>query len=405
MDSLTLGTKTSIWRSLCDELVKQYTIVDACNLLHYDNNMDLLHTKLSKYQSKKFQNNDRLIFSLYDTDFFYQDNKVGLTVYNLIRLLLNLDISLGYCILFTNHHGIKPQIEKLCSDFKQEFPIIVKENNYFSAIKFKNTVDVIPSFDVNDIQSHFCCLNRRRRDHRSYLRCYLESRPDIKNKTMLSWHAQDSVYISPTTLVDETSDVNQVVNQFQWISTNPFTRTNDKIITSNPKLINLRAQYKECLEQKHADFRISSDPPLWQPKFDESGPETPDDPCEFFKYTFITLASETVFDYPYPYMTEKTFLNFINLKPFIIIGAANSLKCLRAQGFKTFDNWFDEGYDTIQDPENRLLAIFDLIDTVSTWSLEHCRLVYNDMRTVLEYNYNHYVNRFCKMLPSDDLCR
>jgi hypothetical protein len=384
MDGLTLSKKTSIWPFLCSQLVDQYSIVDAYNLMRYDYNMDLLHTELLKYQSKEFKINECLIFTLYDTDFFYRDNKIGFTVYNLINLLLKLDISLGYCILFTNHHGIKPHLEKLCADFKQPFPIIVKENNYFTPIQFKTTGDVIPSFNLSDMQSHFCCLNYLQRDHRAYLRCYIESRPDIKNKTMLSWH-------NPLPPINETPNSNIVVSGIPWISTDPFTRINDKIIINNPKLTNLRNQHSGCLEHKYVDFRISS------------GPNCRNDLCEFFKYTFITLVSETVFDYPYPYLTEKTFVNLHNLKPFIIIGAANSLACLKSCGFKTFDNWFDESYDTIQDAEDRLLAVLNLIDIVSKWSLEDCRFVYNDMRKVLEYNYNHYVNYFCKELPTNNL--
>ena len=46
------------------------------------------------------------------------------------------------------------------------------------------------------------------------------------------------------------------------------------------------------------------------------------------------------------FVTEKTFKPISGLQPFMVIGGAGILEYLRSQGFETYDNIFDETYDT-----------------------------------------------------------
>ena len=55
------------------------------------------------------------------------------------------------------------------------------------------------------------------------------------------------------------------------------------------------------------------------------------------------------------FITEKTWKPILYMQPFVIIGTPGILEYLRSLGFATFSNWIDESYDTIDNPQVRLL--------------------------------------------------
>jgi hypothetical protein len=56
--------------------------------------------------------------------------------------------------------------------------------------------------------------------------------------------------------------------------------------------------------------------------------------------------------------------------PFVIVGTRGSLEYLRSYGFRTFEGIWDESYDSIEDPYDRMLAIIQLMKTINAWSPE-----------------------------------
>jgi hypothetical protein len=61
------------------------------------------------------------------------------------------------------------------------------------------------------------------------------------------------------------------------------------------------------------------------------------------------------------FVTEKTFKPISGLQPFMVIGGAGVLSYLRSQGFETYDNIFDESYDTETDFDRKLDIIIENI--------------------------------------------
>ena len=80
---------------------------------------------------------------------------------------------------------------------------------------------------------------------------------------------------------------------------------------------------------------------------------------EFYKYIGCDIVSETVLNYPHPFMTEKTIRPIMCKRMFIILGAPHTLQLLHSKGFQTFDDFVDETYDTILNPEERFLAVVE----------------------------------------------
>jgi hypothetical protein len=111
--------------------------------------------------------------------------------------------------------------------------------------------------------------------------------------------------------------------------------------------------------------------------------------------SFCYLVTETCFWQPKHHLTEKIFKPIVSRMPFVLAGPAHNLKYLREYGFKTFDKWFDESYDDIEDPIMRLKAISKTMDKICSYSLSELQDMLVDMQPVLEHNYQRfYSNEF-----------
>lgn len=123
-------------------------------------------------------------------------------------------------------------------------------------------------------------------------------------------------------------------------------------------------------------------------------------PVKYHARSFCYIVNETKFGQPFGYFSEKTINSMACLRPFVIVAPPYSLKYLKALGFKTFDQWWDESYDLIEDHEQRLLAIFKVIDYIESKSLEELKTMYLEMEEVLEHNRKQIsiARRECKIL-------
>ena len=113
--------------------------------------------------------------------------------------------------------------------------------------------------------------------------------------------------------------------------------------------------------------------------------------------SIINILCETTFhrfnidneEYPSLFFTEKTFRPLAMCQPFIYVSSYGMLKKLKSYGFKTFDKWWDESYDEIENDNQRLEAIIELISNLNKKSLEELSEMYLDMISVLKHNYNN----------------
>jgi hypothetical protein len=115
-------------------------------------------------------------------------------------------------------------------------------------------------------------------------------------------------------------------------------------------------------------------------------------------------------DFSSPSMiSEKVFFPMMNFHPFIIIGEPFSLERLRDHGYQTFSKWFDESYDRIEDPLDRISAAIDVVEELSNRPREVLHTMFEDMLPVLQHNRNRVKERVAqfaqdlasgKLLPS-----
>ena len=107
-----------------------------------------------------------------------------------------------------------------------------------------------------------------------------------------------------------------------------------------------------------------------------------------YQQTAIEVVLETLFDDDRLHLTEKSLRPIACGQPFILAATAGSLAYLRSYGFKTFSSVFDESYDTITDPVDRLNAIVNLMNNLMNSSnrLE----MYQQLQAIADFNQQRF---------------
>lgn len=114
--------------------------------------------------------------------------------------------------------------------------------------------------------------------------------------------------------------------------------------------------------------------------------------------SFLHVVNETVFYDKKLHLTEKIFKPIVSMRPFILVAAPGNLQYLKSYGFRTFDRWIDETYDSIEDNDSRLDAITNQIEILCKMHPHTLHDMLNDMHDTLIYNKQHFFTNFKKII-------
>jgi len=102
--------------------------------------------------------------------------------------------------------------------------------------------------------------------------------------------------------------------------------------------------------------------------------------------TYFSLVTETVFEYPYSFRTEKIWKPIAMGHPFIAVANRGFYRDLRNLGFCTFSHVIDESFDLIDDNQKRIERIVDIVEELCQQDLvQFLRQCY----TICKYNQQH----------------
>jgi hypothetical protein len=104
-----------------------------------------------------------------------------------------------------------------------------------------------------------------------------------------------------------------------------------------------------------------------------------------YSQTCLEIVSHSIFVEPTPHLSEKNFQSILGRNMPLYLAPQGTVSYLRDRGFDMFDDVIDHGYDTIKNPINRILAVFDLnrellqdpARIISIWQASQDRLDYN----------------------------
>lgn len=107
----------------------------------------------------------------------------------------------------------------------------------------------------------------------------------------------------------------------------------------------------------------------------------------YYQNSLVSIVTETNFDALEVTLTEKSFKPSKEKHPFIIVGAAGTLKAIRDMGYKTFSEFWDESYDTCLDPRERLTRLINTCNYIASWDDEKIRDFRRRVKPILDHNY------------------
>tara|TARA_R110000796_G_scaffold240867_1_gene362113 strand:+ start:3872 stop:4795 length:924 start_codon:yes stop_codon:yes gene_type:complete len=108
--------------------------------------------------------------------------------------------------------------------------------------------------------------------------------------------------------------------------------------------------------------------------------------CEF------SVVTETRYDLPYDFITEKTTQCFVSLHPALYVSNRGHVQEIRNMGFDVFDDVFDHSYDTVDD-DNRIDYLVNTNRTVLEQGIPN----YGDLKDRLLANRRHYLDPSCPL--------
>lgn len=117
-----------------------------------------------------------------------------------------------------------------------------------------------------------------------------------------------------------------------------------------------------------------------------------------FTDTFCSVICESEFFECTSNVSEKTLMSIRNKKPFVVLGSPETLRLLKDLGFKTFDKFWPEEYDSLYNSQSRLDAVFDTINFIDQYSLDQCQHMLDSMQDALEYNYKNLEDLKSRMI-------
>lgn len=162
-------------------------------------------------------------------------------------------------------------------------------------------------------------------------------------------------------------------------TTTPATRVNDDLIL-NEHFYDIKLKHRHLFVDKN-----------YQHPLINGGTNDIDTRfiSKFLRNTFVYVITETVSEYPYQFFSEKTWKAMLTRMPFMIVGSRNSLCELQSFGFKTFNNWWSEHYDTLPTSAERIESMVIELKNLSKLDSKVLMQMRTEMQSTIDHNFNH----------------
>jgi len=112
-----------------------------------------------------------------------------------------------------------------------------------------------------------------------------------------------------------------------------------------------------------------------------------------YEHTYFSLVSETVFDFPYTFRTEKIWKPVAMGHPWIVAANAGFYRDMHRLGFKTFGHVIDESFDSITDDKKRIERIAQVVEDLCRQDLAS---FLQECYTICKYNQQHQIEMAAK---------
>lgn len=272
--------------------------------------------------------------------------------------------------------------------------VIVVNSNLKSSDNYKQNLFTIIPYNFFLINLDFIPLNKSNRNdiklfEKKYIK-YIDSNKNIKKtKHLLCLNGEPR--LNRLLMFGELKTNQKLKDKFiTSLRNTTFDNINqfyDDVldVTSNDNIINFFKDYNS-LQPYIYDKVVSGKWIHWHLSVNEDA----------HMNTFVNIVTESLCNSESIFITEKTYKPMYMCQPFILFGNPNSLQKLKEYGFKTFDKWWDESYDTEMDLNIRLEKITKILEEIVSWDFEKCQMITNEMEESLIHNYK-------KIMSNDEM--
>jgi hypothetical protein len=262
---------------------------------------------------------------------------------------------------------------------------------YFDLREFQDLIDSGTNEEeyMGNFTRRFVSLNWRYAPHRQLVTAYLANYAETCSLTWLFKADMGTVSVEPWYSVHDWSKKNPEV--FNKMITG-FNRLN----AGSPWYIDL--DVREATLVGHSYFKtFFPGGVIFDHKVKKQGDN--EDRLKMVYYdVFCDVVTESRFAQPTSNYSEKVYRPMFYKKPFIMVGPPHTLDYMREQGFKTFDEFWDESYNKMEDHESRLFAIFKLIEQINKMSIGELKEMYDRMLPIVEHNRKVLLEK-CPLRP------
>lgn len=364
-------------------LREHYNFSEIIDLQPYEADLYGLKHKLLSLKKESFGPTDRIIFFNREPS-LYLRQRDNLLWYNLQKILFDLDISNSFCIVITQHDS-REYFNEIYKDITtDQFPITVFDYWHFSDWMPYPTRDIELNFDC--IEKKYISLNRVRKKHRSLVIGYLEDY-NILDQGIVSYN---SIVTADVHSIPNYKNVNQTKiftdpsRAYQYVTTEPFTTLNEDWVTRDKKT----QQLIELVTNRGAGWRYKNFvEPMVVEHLDYAGASN----TNLLQRAFLWLATESDAFCPVSFLSGISAKSFYSKRPFVVVSGPYTLKRIQSFGFKTFGDFWDEGYDNEIDLSKRVQKIMKIVNDIAQLSHSDVLSLANSMVDVLEYNYQHLI--------------
>lgn len=369
-----------------NELTHNWNIICEVDLLHYGHSPDNLLALLKKHHKPNFGPNDKIFVRHEDTDYFYLDQPIGFSVYNLMRCWEKAKLPWHVMVFVSQMYDYGRAIKKHWKFHKNDMPTFLSP--MVCEYAYENSVKTwLPSDNDYDIQYQAIALLGKPRAHRIALYKFLKQN-NLFDKVATNYNVTDydkvQGYTPKTPELEPYNTINPILDSVSARTSN----INESLFLS--------AQYPEINEINQVRLDVH-----------RTDPKLKGDFKNFYKESLVDIVCETMFASPHTYISEKLLRPIFYGKPFILLGPPHTLSFLHAHGIKTFDAWWDEDYDYETDHQLRFIKCCRIIERISGLTVKQCKQILEEMRPTLKHNQQvltHYIDTTYTKLYKEKLC-
>jgi hypothetical protein len=107
-----------------------------------------------------------------------------------------------------------------------------------------------------------------------------------------------------------------------------------------------------------------------------------------YEDTYFSLVTETIFEYPYSFRTEKIWKPIAIGHPWIAVTNAGFYRDMHNLGFKTFGHLIDESFDQIENSQERIERIAQVVEDLCQQDLAS---FLQECYTICKYNQQLHI--------------